>query len=64
MSFSEYINLQLQEALGPVNKWFASEKAGREVKEPELLFRYYVKSGGAQHFAITHHYEQKLGNYQ
>jgi hypothetical protein len=54
MSLTEYLNLQIEEALSPTNRWYASEKAGREINDPEYLFRHYVKSGGACNFAKKH----------
>jgi hypothetical protein len=45
------VRLQLAESFGPINRWFCSEFYGREVNDPELLVRYYVKSGGAANFA-------------
>ena len=51
MSISDYLAAQMREALGPVNKWYCSQHYGREVTDPETLLRYYIKNGGARHFA-------------
>ena len=45
------VELQLAEALGPLNRWFCSEKHGRAVNDEELLLIYYIRSGGAADFA-------------
>jgi hypothetical protein len=44
--------VQLAEALGPVNRWFCSQAYGYAVQDPELLLKYYIKSGGAADFAL------------
>jgi hypothetical protein len=44
--------VQLAEALGPVNRWFCSQAYGYAVTDPELLLKYYIKSGGASDFAL------------
>jgi len=41
----------LAEAHGPVNRWFCSQAFGYEVRDPELLLIYFIKSGGAADFA-------------
>lgn len=51
MHLKEYVRQQLEEALGPVNRWYCSEHYGREVTDPNLLLEYYIKNGGAEHFA-------------
>ena len=53
------VRLQLAEALGPVNRWYCSQAHGREIDHPELLLNYFIKSGGAEDFAIR--YEQAMG---
>ena len=53
-NLSEYLKLQIEEALGPINKWYASEKAGYEIKDKEILFRHYVQFGGAFNFSIRY----------
>lgn len=50
MDISELLEHQVQEALGPVNKWYCSQFCGYEVNDPELLLAYYIKHGGAGHF--------------
>lgn len=45
------VELQLAEALGPINRWFCSEAHGRAVDDQELLLVYYIRSGGAADFA-------------
>jgi hypothetical protein len=49
----EHIRMQLDEAFGPVNRWYCSEYYGYEVQDRETLLRYYIKHGGAQDFAAT-----------
>ena len=50
--------VQLAEALGPVNRWFCSQAYGYPVQDPELLLKYYIKSGGAADFAVR--YDQAM----
>jgi hypothetical protein len=52
--FSDYLDQQRREALGPVNKWYCSQFYGYEVHDPETLLAYYIKHGGASHFAQEH----------
>ena len=52
MSIADYLAAQMREALGPVNKWYCSQHFGREITDPETLLRYYIKNGGARHFAL------------
>ena len=42
---------QIEEALGPVNRWYCSEFFRREVTDPNKLIEYYIRSGGAVDFA-------------
>lgn len=51
--------LQLDEAFGPINRWFCSEAYGREIEDRQLLLTYYIKSGGAEDFARR--YDQAMG---
>jgi len=51
---SVYLDKQMQEALGPVNKWYCSQFMGYEVTDPELLLTYYIKHGGASQFRMHH----------
>jgi hypothetical protein len=46
------IRMQIAEALGPVNRWYCSMYYDRVIDDPELLIRYFVKSGGAASFAL------------
>ncbi len=48
LSFDEFIQIQLRQALGPENKWFCSEFYGREITDPDTLLAYYIKHGGAE----------------
>jgi hypothetical protein len=43
--------MQLDEAFGPVNRWYCSEHFGYEVQDRETLLRYYIQHGGASFFA-------------
>jgi hypothetical protein len=51
MELKEYARMQVEEALGPVNRWYCSEHYRREITEPNILIEYYIKHGGAEHFA-------------
>jgi len=51
---SDYLNGQLREALGPVNKWYCSQFYGYEVTSPDQLLAYYIKHGGACQFRQRH----------
>jgi hypothetical protein len=53
------VRLQLAEALGPINRWFCSQAHRCRIDDPELLFRHYVKSGGAKDFARR--YREAMG---
>lgn len=45
---------QLAEALGPDNRWFCSQNCGREVADPDELWIYFIRSGGARNFAARY----------
>ena len=64
MEISTVLNSQIQEALGPVNKWYASQYYGFEVTDPNLLMSYYIKHGGAKHFRDQLPRELHLTQYQ
>jgi hypothetical protein len=51
MQLKDRIRMQLEEAFGPVNRWYCSEHHRREVTDAETLVAYYIKHGGAEHFA-------------
>ena len=50
---------QLDEAFGPVNRWYCAQAYGRPVHDREVLLIYYIKSGGAMDFALR--YEEAMG---
>ena len=54
VDLAEDLRLQMVEALGPTNKWYASKYYGYEVTDPNLLMTYYIKYGGAKDFRIAH----------
>ena len=54
MRMYEYLERQMQEALGPVNKWYCSQYYGYEIHDPECLLRYYIQPGGASNFCRQH----------
>ena len=54
MRMCDYLERQMQEALGPVNKWYCSQYYGCEIQDPECLLRYYIQHGGASHFRQEH----------
>ena len=54
MRMCEYLERQMQEALGPVNKWYCSQHYGCEISDPECLLAYYIKHGGASNFRQEH----------
>ena len=45
------IRLQIAEALGPINRYYCSEKHGCDVRDAEKLLAHYIKNGGAEDFA-------------
>ena len=45
------VRLQVAEALGPDNRWYCAQHYGRDIHDPEVLLRYFVRSGGAADFA-------------
>lgn len=49
------MNFRLQcqeaEALGRDNRWYCSQFHGRQIDDGNLLWEYYVRSGGAEDFA-------------
>ena len=51
MSFQEYVRMQLEEALGPVNRWYCSQRHGYDVRDPDKLVEHYVRNGGAESFS-------------
>ena len=50
---------QLDEAFGPVNRWYCAQAYGRPVDDREVLLIYFIRSGGARDFASR--YEQAMG---
>jgi hypothetical protein len=57
VSLSEYCQAQMQEAFGPVNRWYCSQHYGYEINDPETLLAYYIKHGGASNFARCKGYQ-------
>jgi len=57
MSFR--LRVQLVEALGQLNRWYCSQKAGRMIENPDELLAYFVRSGGAADFARR--FEEAMG---
>jgi hypothetical protein len=49
--FKFRMQVQIAEALGPVNRWFCSQFHGQSIEDPEVLWRYFVDSEGADDFA-------------
>ncbi len=45
------VRMQEAEVLGQVNQWYCSQAYCRCVREPEQLWIYFIKSGGAADFA-------------
>jgi len=43
--------MQQAEVLGDQNRWFCAQFHGREISCAELLWRYFIHSGGATCFA-------------
>ena len=60
VSFVEYLRLQMEEALGPVNRWYAGEHGVHD--DPESLLRYYIENGGAEDFARRYRVEDTKEN--
>jgi hypothetical protein len=42
---------QIALAMGPVNRWYCSEYYGYDVQDADVLLEYFIKHGGAEHFA-------------
>jgi hypothetical protein len=53
LSLKEYLDLQKQEILGPLNMWLAGEKLGHTPTHQEAAL-FYEESGGAADFAKRH----------
>ena len=51
MKLREHLQMQLAEALDPVNRWYCSQFYGREITNVDVLLEYYIKHGGAESFA-------------
>jgi hypothetical protein len=51
MEFILRLQAQWAEVLGEVNRYYCSKAARRDVRDRETLWRYFVKSGGAEDFA-------------
>ena len=51
MKLKEHLQMQLAEALGPVNRWYCSQFYGHEITDPDELLEYYIKHGGSESFA-------------
>lgn len=49
--WSERMSKQLEEIYSPLNVWGAGEEFGHSPTSEEL-FRHYVRSGGAERFAV------------
>lgn len=45
----KYMELQMEEMLGEVNKYYASKKFKREVSDSEAIM-YYIESGASKDF--------------
>jgi hypothetical protein len=45
------VRMQETEVLGQDNRWYCSQAYCRCVAEPDLLWTYFIKSGGAADFA-------------
>ena len=54
MSQKSLAQKQIDEALGPVNRWYCSEYFRREITDPNKLIEYYIRHGGAVDFAKRH----------
>jgi hypothetical protein len=50
---------QLAAALGQVNQWYCSQAYGQFIEDPELLWTYFIKNGGAADFARR--FEEAMG---
>lgn len=64
MGMMDFLDRQMREALGPVNKWYCSQHFGFEICDPETLLAYYIKHGGAYHFRQAHRLDadERVGN--
>lgn len=50
MQFGAYLQTQVQEAMGELNRYYCSKHYGKEISDPEILLRYYIKNGGSKDF--------------
>lgn len=48
-----YVRAELEQALGPDNKWFAGEKLGHSPTENEAI-THFINHGGAKNFFSKH----------
>lgn len=48
------IDNQLKEAFSDLNKYYCSQYYGKEIKDKEILLRYYIKHGGARDYRNKH----------
>lgn len=54
------IRAQIEEACGPLNRYYCSLSSGYPVTDREALLCYFIRSGGAADFAIR--YRQAMGD--
>jgi hypothetical protein len=50
------IRAQIEEAHGPLNRYYCSLATGKPVTDAEALMCYFIRSGGAADFAIRFRY--------
>jgi len=53
------VRIQLSEAFGCVNRWYCSQAYRRQIDDPELLLKYFIRSGGADDF--DRRYKEAMG---
>lgn len=52
-TFEEYLSLQVEEMLSPLNRWGAGLTLGHEPTEEELA-EYYIACGASERFRESH----------
>jgi hypothetical protein len=56
------VRAQIEEACGPLNRYYCSLSMGRPIADTETLLCYFIRSGGAADFAIRYRYAMSREN--
>lgn len=57
MNLKNWNKMQLEEALGPTNRFYFKQTLGYDGSDDELVL-YYIEHGGAKHFRDFHKEEE------